>query len=100
MSNFAYVESEYGNQVVVSSVLDTTHHRSVYVRVKILISAAAGNLCHSTVGAVDIQPGEKLREPNNKNQQLDFPPDLLAAAGVPSLSREEVARLAALRTGA
>ena len=46
-----------------------------------------------------IQPGEKLREPSNKNKPLEFPPDLLAAAGGPPLSREEVARLAALSTG-
>ena len=51
-------------------------------------------------GGPPIQPGEKLREPGNKNKPLEFPPDLLAAAGGPPLSREEVARLAALRTGA
>jgi len=45
-------------------------------------------------GGPPIPPGEKLRKPGNKNKPLEFPPDILAAAGGPPLSREEVERLA------
>lgn len=45
--------SEGANQAVVSADLDTAHYRSAYARVEIFISAAAGDLYHSAVGAGD-----------------------------------------------
>lgn len=45
-------------------------------------------------GGPAIPPGEKLRKPGNKNKPLEFPPDILAAAGGPPLAREAVERLA------
>ena len=51
VSNFAYTESEDGNQVVISADLDTAHYRSAHARVEIFLSAAAGDLYHSAVGA-------------------------------------------------
>lgn len=47
-------------------------------------------------GGPPIQPGEKLREPGNSNPPLEFPPEILADAGGPPLSRQQVARLAEL----
>ena len=44
-----------------------------------------------------IQPGEALREPGNKNKPLEFPPEILSAAGGPPLSRKQVANLVGTR---
>ena len=45
-----------------------------------------------------IQPGERLRKPANKRKPLEFPPDIIAAAGGPALSEAEVLALAGLPT--
>ncbi|OCS49437.1 hypothetical protein BEK67_19985 [Ralstonia pickettii] len=41
-----------------------------------------------------IQPGEQLRKPANSRKPLEFPPEIIAAAGGPALSVAEVERLA------
>ena len=45
-----------------------------------------------------IQPGERLRKPANKRKPLEFPPEIIAAAGGPALSEAEVLALAGLPT--
>ena len=45
-----------------------------------------------------IQPGERLRKPANKRKPLEFPPEIIAAAGGPALSEAEVLALAELPT--
>ncbi|TXD56871.1 hypothetical protein FUT88_17960 [Ralstonia sp. TCR112] len=45
-------------------------------------------------GGPSIQPGEQLRKPANSRKPLEFPPEVIAAAGGPALSVAEVERLA------
>lgn len=45
-------------------------------------------------GGAPIQPGERLRKPVNKRKPMEFPPEVIAAAGGPALSIAEVERLA------
>lgn len=45
-------------------------------------------------GGPPIQPGEQLRKPANSRKPLEFPPEVIAAAGGPALSVAEVERLA------
>ncbi|MDB0509886.1 hypothetical protein LBW60_14730 [Ralstonia solanacearum] len=45
-------------------------------------------------GGPPIQPGERLRKPVNNRKPMEFPPEVIAAAGGPALSVAEVERLA------
>lgn len=49
-SNYSYIESENGNEVVISADLDWGRYRSAYARIEIFISAAAGDLYGHAVG--------------------------------------------------
>ena len=50
-------------------------------------------------GGPPIQPGERLRKPANNRKPMEFPPEVIAAAGGPALSEAEVKRLAGIEAG-
>lgn len=50
VSDFAYEESEDGNQAILSADLDTARYRQAWAHIEIFISAAAGDLFHGAVG--------------------------------------------------
>ena len=50
-------------------------------------------------GGPPIQPGERLRKPANNRKPMEFPPEVIAAAGGPALNEAEVERLAGIEAG-
>ncbi|MBK5651637.1 MAG: hypothetical protein I4N50_08345, partial [Rhizobium sp.] len=50
-------------------------------------------------GGAPIQPGERLREPATSRKPMEFPPEVIAAAGGPALGAAEVERMAKIGAG-